>query len=110
MRKPFLKSEITFKKRFSQQKKKVISQKKRLSQDEEKVFSEKKLFYFFEIAHLKKKKRNAFLWTPEKHDRYQRPIWPTYRHNWFTTYLGMNICQMVINWAQVNALTLMKEM
>ena len=30
--------------------------KKRFSQ-------KKKLFYFFENAHLKKKKRNAFLWT-----------------------------------------------
>ena len=50
------------KKVFSTEKK-VISQKKRLSQDEEKVFSEKKLFYFFEDAHLKEKKRNAFLWT-----------------------------------------------
>ena len=52
----FKESDLTFKKRFSQQ-------KKRLSQDEEKVFSEKNLYYFFENAHLKKKKRNAFLWT-----------------------------------------------
>ena len=44
--------------------KKVFSTEKRLSQDEEKVFSEKKLFYFFESAHVKEKKRNAFLPTP----------------------------------------------
>ena len=57
----FKKCSHFLKKVFSTEKK-VISQKKRLSQDEEKVFSEKKLFYFFENAHLKKK-RNAFLWT-----------------------------------------------
>ena len=35
--------------------------KKRFSQ-------KKKLFYFFENAHLKKKKRNAFLWTLKTED------------------------------------------
>ena len=40
-----------------------MSQKKSLSQDEEKFFSEKKIFYFFENAHIRKKKRNAFLPT-----------------------------------------------
>ena len=45
-----------FKKWSHSTEKKVISQKKRLSQDEEKVFSEKNLFYFFENAHLKKRK------------------------------------------------------
>ena len=41
------------------------------------------------------------------HDRYQRPPWPTYRHNWFPSLLTINICQMLINWAQVKTLTLM---
>ena len=67
-RKPFLVEKALFKLSpnllFSLFQKVIsLNRKKRLSQDEEKVFSEKKLFYFLEYAHVKKKKRNAFLPT-----------------------------------------------
>ena len=64
------KSRKAFLKRLSETcllRQKICSQQKKwLSQDEEKVFSEKKLFYFLEYAHVKKKKRNAFLPTQQK--------------------------------------------